>query len=313
MARFRISIQYGVVYLLTFLSWLFAVMPMRMVNATGRGIGRLMALFLGKKVKLAAHHLSLSFPEWPPERTIDVARRVFINQGLLMAETFRRIGKPAENPLDAITHDPVQMDEFKKIMSQGRGGLVLTAHINNYEYLSAWAARMFPMTITAKKIKPKELGDFVMKMRKDSHITEVPHHGSYRSLLRAVKAGGVIGFIMDQNMIHREGVFVTFFGRPACTTAGLAMLSSQAQTPVVPVFILRDGDGYRVKMLPPIPPPADRSIEALQDATQKYSNAIESVIREQPESWIWMHRRWKTVPKSGDRITRPDGSSYHHE
>lgn len=300
------------VYLLRFLSWLFAAVPASASRSWGRGIGRIMARLLGRKVALAEDQLRMAFPDWSDERIARTARRVFVTQGLLLSETLRRIGRPKINPLDEIDHDPGQMADFEAIMAQGRGGLVLTAHINNYEYLSAWAARRFAMTITAKKIKPKALGDFVQQMRRDGNITEVPHHGSYRSLLRAVKAGGVIGFIMDQNMIHREGVFVTFFGRPACTTAGLAMLSVQAQTPVVPVFILRDGDRYRVKMLPPIPPPVDRSVEALQDATQHYSNAIESVIREQPESWIWMHRRWKTAPKPGDRITRNDGSVYYH-
>ena len=300
------------VYLLTFICWVHAAVPARVSIAWGRGIGRLMALFLKKKVALAEQTLADSFPEWPEARVREVARKVFINQGLLLAETFRRIGKPKHNPLDDIVFDEGDMARFNEIMSRGNGGLVLTGHVNNYEYLSAWAARMYRMTISAKRIKPKALGDYVQQMRKEANITEVAHHGSYRSLLRAVKAGGVIGFIMDQNMIRREGVFVTFFGRPACTTAGLAMLSVQAQTPVVPVFLLRDGDRYRVKMLPPIPPPPDRSIDALHDATQLYSNAIESVIREQPESWIWMHRRWKTPPESGDRITRPDGTVYFH-
>lgn len=300
------------VYFIKFICWLFAAVPARVSIAWGRGIGRMMALFLKKKVALAEKTLAECFPEWPENKVKDVARRVFINQGLLLAETFRRIGRPKHNPLDDMVFDPADRARFNEIMSKGNGGLVLTAHINNYEYLSAWAARIYPMTISAKPIKPKALGEFVMNMRKEANITEVAHHGSYRSLLRAVKAGGVVGFIMDQNMIHREGVFVSFFGKPACTTAGLAMLSVQAQTPVVPVFALREGDHYRIKMLPPIPPPPDRSIDALHDATQLYSNAIESVIREQPESWIWMHRRWKTPPVAGNRITRADGSVYYH-
>jgi Kdo2-lipid IVA lauroyltransferase/acyltransferase len=272
-----------------------------------------MGFVLRSKIRQTEKTLTDSFPEWSAQQVKHTARLVFINQGLLLAETLRRIGKPRHNPLDDIQYDPEELDQFNTIMAQGRGGLVLTAHINNYEYLSAWAARRFPMTISAKKIKPKVLGDFVEKMRRDGGITEVGHHGSYRSLLRAVKAGGVIGFIMDQNMIHREGVFVTFFGRPACTTAGLAMLSAQSGTPVVPVFLLREGSHYRIRMLPPIPPPPDRNIETLQVATQLYSNAIEKVIREQPESWIWMHRRWKTPPVAGDRITLPDGTVYYHE
>ncbi len=267
-----------------------------------------MYFVLRGKVNVARQSLHESFPDWPTGRVRQTARNVFINQGVLLAEMFRLLGKPRRNPLDDIKYDREQLAIFDEVMKQKKGALVLTAHINNYEFLQAWAARLFPMCIAAKPIKPLALGEFIKKMRKDAGINELPHHGSYRGLLRAAKSGSVIGFIMDQNMKKNQGVFVTFFGKPASTTAGLAMLSAHAQVPVVPVFILRDGDHYRIKLFPAIPPPIDRNIETLQDATQKYSNVIEQVIREQPESWIWLHRRWKTKPQPGDRITLPDGS-----
>jgi Kdo2-lipid IVA lauroyltransferase/acyltransferase len=294
--------------LLKIFSWFHAVIPVTVSNALGKFSGWLMFVFLPGKRRLSNEALRASFPDWTESKIRETTYKVFLNQGLLLSETFRRIGKPRHNPLDDIRYDPEQLAAFDAVMKSNKGALVLTAHINNYEYLSAWAARFFPMSIAAKPIKPKVLGDFVQKMRKDSGITELPHHGSYRALLRAAQAGNCIGFIMDQNMKKGQGVFVTFFGRPACTTAGLAMLSAHAQVPVVPVFLLREGRFMRIRILPAIPPPLDREKDTLHDATQKYSNAIEQVIREQPESWIWMHKRWKTAPLPGERITLPDGS-----
>jgi KDO2-lipid IV(A) lauroyltransferase len=274
-------------------------------------VGRLLHIFLAGKRRLARESLRISFPEWTDEKVREIARKNFITQGLLLAEILRRIGRPEHDPLDDIESDPAVIAKFSAAMNEGRGGLVLTGHVNNYEYLSAWAARIYPMTIIAKPIKPPALGAFVMKMRADSGIQELPHHRSYRAALRAVQSGGCLGFIIDQNMTHNEGVFVSFFKRPACTSAGLAMLSAQTGVPVVPVFLLRDGHRYRVKVYDAIPPPPDRAIETLHDYTQRYTNAIERAVREQPESWIWMHKRWKTRPKPGDRITMADGSVRH--
>jgi len=297
--------------ILNIFSWFHAVIPVTFSNALGKFSGWLIYVFLPEKRRLSNEALRVSFPDWTDRKIRDTTFKVFLNQGLFISETLRRIGKPRHNPLDDIRYDPEQFAAFNAVMKSNKGALVLTAHINNYEYLSAWAARLFPMSIAAKPIKPKALGDYIRKMRKDSGITELPHHGSYRALLRAAQAGNCIGFIMDQNMKKGQGVFVTFFGRPASTSAGLAMLSAQANVPVVPAFLLREGRFMRIKIMPAIPPPSDRNIETLHAATQKYSNAIEQVIREQPESWIWMHKRWKTAPFPGERITLPDGSVRH--
>ena len=96
-------------------------------------------------------------------------------------------------------------------------------------------------------------------------------------------------------MIRDEGVFVDFFGRPACTSPGLAYLSAQTRLPVHPVFIIRQNNGrHLVKVYPPIPPPAGRDPDSIHQATQQYTTVIEEVIRKVPEQWIWIHRRWRT-------------------
>jgi KDO2-lipid IV(A) lauroyltransferase len=106
--------------------------------------------------------------------------------------------------------------------------------------------------------------------------------------------------MLDQNMTRTEGVFVDFFGRPACTTPGLAYLAAQSQAPVVPIFLLRNPDHrHTFRVLPVIDPPPDRQPDTMREYTQRYTAVLEGVIREHPDQWIWIHRRWRTQPASG--------------
>jgi len=293
------------------MAWLLAVIPLSSCRTSGACLGVFMHYILSAKRRLAREGLAASFPGWDDGRVCRTAREVFRNQGIFIAEVLRRIGRPRRDPLDDILYEPSALERYKKLFANNGRAIVLTGHINNYEYLSAWAARIFPLAIIAKPIRPARLGEFIRKMRADASILEFPHHNSYRSLLKEVLAGSSAGFILDQNIPRPRGVFTTFFGRPACTSPGLAMLSVQTGATVVPVFMMREGDKLRVKFYDFIPPPPDREAATLQDFTQRYTSAIEQAIREQPASWIWMHKRWKTKPEAGDRITRPDGTSYH--
>ncbi len=302
-----------IVFIVKALSRMHAIMPESVSNRLGEALGLLLYGLLGGKRKRAEAALARSFPDWDKQRVRQTTRSVFVGNGRFFAEVLRLHGRPRRSPLDLIDYRPEDMERFRAIMAQGHGALVLTAHVHNYIYLAAWAARFYPMTVVAKPIRPPALNDYILKVWGELGITVLPHAGTYRKILRAVQGDDVIGFVMDQNAVHKRGVFVSFFDRPACTNPGLAMLSAQSGAPVVPVFLVRDRGRYRVRIHEAIPPPPDRELDTLQDYTQRYTQVIEQEVREQPESWIWMHNRWRTAPRPGDRITRTDGSCYRHE
>ncbi|MFM7859615.1 MAG: hypothetical protein ACKO96_48730, partial [Flammeovirgaceae bacterium] len=140
---------------------------------------------------------------------------LYINQGLFITEVLRRIGKPRHNPLDDIICDSESLVRYKKLLDDEGRAIVLTGHVNNYEYLSVWAARMFPLAIISKLFRPPSVAAFIKKIRAEANIRELPHHNSYRELIKEVMAGHTAGFILDQNIPRPRGVFTTFFGRPA--------------------------------------------------------------------------------------------------
>ena len=132
-------------------------------------------------------------------------------------------------------------------------------------------------------------------------------HNAARACLKALRANGLVGFMLDQSRPRDQGVFVTFFGQPASTSPGLAVLSSQAKAPVIPAFIQRRSDGgHLIRVLPAIDPPSDREPATVLRYTQIYTAILEREIRAQPDQWIWLHRRWKIAPLPGDPVAVPE-------
>ena len=266
--------------------------------ALGRRLGVLVSVLIRKQREQAIAELTRCFPGKTRDEIRAMTRRMFEHQGMNQVELFRWIGgRDTEiDPTISMKGSEVVADA----LARGKGIAVLTAHIGNFDLMGLWAARRYPMTIISKDLKNDGLNKFWMEARRKSSLGIVPAHNSYRDCLRVLKKNGCLGFILDQNMIRKEGIFVDFFGKPACTTPGLAVLAAHAGAPVVPVFIVRREDGrHEVHALPAMEPPEDRKPDTMAKATQAYTKVIEDFIRQYPEQWIWMHRRWRTKPDAG--------------
>lgn len=282
--------------LLKFIAWCMARLPLRVALWKGACWGALFHCFGVRQRRRADQHLAAAFPDWPPARRRAVRRAMFRHLGMNAAELLRWMGGAGGELERRIRLEGGENMEAAR--AAGRGVVVLTAHLGNWDLMGLWAASRYPLTIISKVIKNEAVNRFWMEKRAAAGVNIVPAHHSYRACLSALKKGGLLGFILDQNMIHTEGIFVDFFGRPACTTPGLAVLSAHAQAPIVPVFMIRQADGnHVVRMWPALPPPADRGSESIAATTQACTRLVEEIIRQHPEQWIWMHRRWRTQPR----------------
>jgi KDO2-lipid IV(A) lauroyltransferase len=126
-----------------------------------------------------------------------------------------------------------------------------------------------------------------------------------KEALRTLKQRGIVVVPSDQNQTARFGVFVDFFGKPACTTPGAARLAMLTGAPIIPVFLVRDGEGprHRIEVLPDVEiAPAEDRESAIQATTERCSKVVEEMIRRYPEQWIWFHKRWKTRPAGEPRL-----------
>jgi len=209
-------------------------------------------------------------------------------------ENLRLAYGSADDLLDAAA--PGDFEILRDVLRGGKGALLLTGHIGNWE-LAGFSLRRhgFPVSVVTKELKGAALEDYVTRMRERYDIHLIPRQNAYRTCRRVLQDNGVVVFMLDQNMIRTEGVFVDFFGRPACTTPGLAHLSAASGAPVIPAFCFRASDGgIRMNVCPPIDPPPGRDKDTVHEATSAYTRILEDVIREHPDQWIWIHRRWRT-------------------
>lgn len=261
----------------------------------GRGLGWIYGTVLRYHRADAFDALRRVFPQKGPDEIAGIVRRMYANLGMNLVELCR-LSRDAEFQL--ARHVFHGRDIVHRALERGRGVLILTAHLGNWDLLCTLTPRLgFPLTVITKTMRNAEVHEYWIRLREQFGVRFVPAHNSYRRCLQTLKRNEVVGFILDQNMIDKEGVFVEFFGRPACTSPGLAFMAAQSGAPVVPVFIVRQPDGsHHITAHPLLEPPPDREPATIQAATQLYTRVIEDAIRRQPDQWIWIHRRWKTRP-----------------
>ena len=155
------------------------------------------------------------------------------------------------------------------------------------------------MSMVIRRLDNEQVDRFVNRIR-CLHGNQVLHKDDFaRGLIAAMRAGRSVGILMDTNMTPPQGVFVPFFGVPACTASGLARVAARTGAAVLPGFLLwhEEERQYVLHFYPEIV--LQRSEDTDADAvenTARCTAAIESVIRAYPEQWLWVHRRWKTRP-----------------
>lgn len=274
-----------------------SVVPLSVALAVGRRLGWVYGSVIRYHRQDAFDALQRSFPG-----KTDAERRVIVNKmyahlGMNVVESlrFKKIDDDYIKKYIAFE----EAEQVRQSIARGKGSLGLMAHIGNWEMVCAVPYMLKqPASIIVKTIKNKAIDERVQTIRMKMGLHMLPPRDSYRDALRALRKNHLLGFILDQNMTRNEGIFVDYFGRPTCTSPGLAMLSAQTGLPVFPIFIIRSGyQKHVVKIGAPIPAPASRDAEAIRDATQRYTRAIEDMVRAYPEQWIWIHRRWRTAPR----------------
>lgn len=185
-------------------------------------------------------------------------------------------------------------EHFENALRAGRGVLFATAHLGNWE-LSAYAHALLtgPMNVVVRPLDNLLIDRMVERRRGLSGNRLIYKKDFARSILKALAANEAVGILIDQNASLDSGLFVDFFGIPACAGAGFAKLAAHSGAAVIPGFALwsERENRYVLRFYPPIPITGD----AARD-TQALQSQLEEVIRAHPDQWLWIHRRWKTRP-----------------
>lgn len=281
------------------LKYAIGALPLRIAVRAGQGLGWVAGSAVRFRRREVEQTLRTCFPEKSEDDLRMIARNMYLHLGGSTAELFWycRRGMDTFTPRMLFTAEQAQqMDALK---AQGRGILLLTAHIGNFELFGSFGALTgHPITAVVKPIKNAGVQRFWNEQRNNLGFEVLPWRTSFRECLRKLRNNEVVGMIMDQNTIRSQGIFVDFFGRPASTTRGLAILAARSGAPVLPSFMVQRANfEHEIIFNEVIEPPPDTSPETIHAYTQKYTSVIEAWVREYPEQWIWLHRRWRTQPK----------------
>jgi KDO2-lipid IV(A) lauroyltransferase len=199
-------------------------------------------------------------------------------------------------------------ENFAAAQARGKGVLFLTGHMSAWE-VAPFAQALFgyPLHFLVRAIDNTRVDDLITRYRCLSGNSPIEKNQSARAVLKVLAAGGTVGVLADHNTLLAEGVFVDFFGIPACTTAGLARFALHADAAVVPGFLNWDSAQrkYRLCFEPAIELARTGDDAAdVRENTQRFTRVIENYVRRYPDQWLWLHRRWKTRPPGEPPIYR---------
>lgn len=188
---------------------------------------------------------------------------------------------------------------LREVMAQGKGCALLTAHVGNFEWAVAAASLLnVHLAIVARLIKNKNIQRFVSQTRKQWNCEEILPQRAAFQLFRLLKKNRAVGFMIDQRKSPPDGIYVNFFGKPAATTQGLAYLIERTDAMVLPIYSQRTHFGrFVIRFDAPIEyKRVGTREENIYYNTQIYTTKVEEIIRQCPEQWFWIHRRWKGSP-----------------
>jgi KDO2-lipid IV(A) lauroyltransferase len=252
--------------------------------------------YLSSKSRLIVlHNLQRSFPEKDAKEIIGIAKGVYRHFAAVAAEFF---------DLPYITRENINqwvevegLEHAQAALAKGKGALSIVAHFGNWELLTIAIPMYFrPMYIVYRPLDNPLIDNMVEYVRTMQGNELIPKGGSGKRVMELLQENQIIGILSDQNVAAYEGVFVDFFGRPACTGVGLAVLAMRSGAPVVPVFMAKQKAGkYKLILKPAIDAVCTDDYNAdLVVNTQRFTKIVEEIIREYPNQWFWFHQRWKT-------------------
>ena len=221
---------------------IFGALPRRASLCLAQGLAALAYRSLGHLRRTATRNLNLAFPHWTSEQTREVIRGVFRNFGRLLVEFARLPKLDRENISEVVVYDG--FDHFAESLRRGNGTLFLTAHYGAWE-LCPFAHALYghPLKFVVRPIDNPYLDRLVNAYRTASGNQVIRKKDSLREMLKTLKRNEGVGILIDQNTTRDAGVFVDFFGRPACTTTVLAALALRTGATVVPGVLIWTAPG----------------------------------------------------------------------
>jgi KDO2-lipid IV(A) lauroyltransferase len=288
-------VGYFIYLLLKGFGFLINLFPERIALWMGRQLGNMMYYLDWKHRRIAFKNLHIAFGREKSEKEMRaIAKASLQNVGMMVIEFFRIPGMDPKAYKEKVSFEG--LEEALKLLGKKKGGLLLVGHFGNWE-LMGFISKVIghPILAIAKPAKQKRIDRWMIEIRNAAGLEIIPPDDARRKVLKALSQNKLVAILIDQRAKRRRGVWVDFFGKKAPTTKGLAFLAMRSGAPVIPVFMIRNGyPKHRLMIKEPVELIRTGNIaKDVEVNTQRFTHILESMVRQYPEHWLWIHRRWE--------------------
>jgi len=292
-SRLRLYAEYGA---LRAVVGVLGLLPHAWALACGRAIGRLGHALVASRRRIAAENLLAVYGDKLSEaEQRRIGRQSFESLGLLLADFARMPRLSAAGAAELVSYEGAE--NYLKAVAAGRGILYLTAHFGSWElmpYVQGLMGR--PLAFIVRPADNPLIEAWLKRVREASGCRVIVKRQAFKEVFKALAAGGAVGVLIDQAVAPSLGVAGTFLGRPAHTTAAVAHIALRTRAAVLPVFLVREADGLRHRLV--VEPEVELVVSGDRDRdvavnTERFVRVVEAFVERWPEQWLWCHRRWR--------------------
>lgn len=275
-----------------------ARLPWRAQLALGRVLGTLLGWLLRGRRQVAQRNLELCFPELDAAARQQLLKQSFAALGIGVFEFMRAWWGDIDSLRQRTRIEG--LEGLQKLRDEGRGILLVSGHFLTLELCGRLLCDHAPLAGMYRAHDHRWMEFEVLRGRL-RYAAAMFTRDELRASIRHLKQGGILWYAPDQDMRGKDTVFVPFFGIPAASISATHQLARLSGAAVVPFFHRREADGYVLRIEAPLAPfPSD---DAAVD-TARVNQAIEAMVREAPDQYLWVHKRFKRRPPGEAKLYR---------
>ncbi|MFA5008936.1 MAG: lysophospholipid acyltransferase family protein [Candidatus Omnitrophota bacterium] len=265
--------------------------------ALGRRLGSFACSVIPQQRKISTDSLAIAFPDMTLKERKKITRDFFVfmaQSGFELLYFLRHLDR-----MQGVNIEGRQ--NLDEALRTGKGVILVTAHMGNFPLMSLKLAKEgYKISFVTRPMRDEKAGDYLFNLRENAGVKSIfsyPRRECVAGIIKALRNNEIVIMQMDQNF-GSGGVWVKFFGKLAATPVGPITLGLRTHAKLVPAYICREGfNRHCIKIMPEVPLiETENKDETILKNTITFSHIIESWIKEYPEQWGWIHRRWKSQP-----------------
>lgn len=272
--------------------WLIAQLPVRANQVVGRLLGRLLLVLAPARKRYAEINIALCFPELDAQAQAEMARGAVISCGLSITETAMALWGREDKMRNRYSISG--LEHIEQARAEGKGILLCGSHLTTID-ISGLMMSYHIVADVLYRPDPNPLMAYAIATARARVNDNAIHRNDTRQLIKNLRQGHIVWYAPDQDYGRDHSIFAPFFGVQAATVVATSRIAKMSHCVVIPFFCFREPNGrYRLEIQPPVDnfPSGDD----LVDAT-RINSIIETAIRQAPEQYLWVHRRFKTRPE----------------